>query len=142
MRELLKARDQRELGQLQQRYRRVDLLLCDELGFVPFDRAGGELLFNLLADRCERRSTMLSTNLAFSERVHVFRDEKLTTAWLDRLSHHAEILTTRGDSYRRRQRRRRAKKPRRAESFRRAFENRLARRSRLGPTSGSRVGPK
>lgn len=111
VRELLEARDQRELGRLQQRYRRVDLLVCDELGFVPFDRAGGELLFNLLADRYERRSTMLTTNLAFSEWVHVFRDEKLTTALLDRLSHHAEILTTRGDSYRTRQRRRSAKKP-------------------------------
>jgi DNA replication protein DnaC len=111
VRELLEARDQRELGRLQQRYRRVDLLVCDELGFVPFDRAGGELLFNLLADRYERRSTMLTTNLAFGEWVQVFGDEKLTTALLDRLSHHAEILTTRGNSYRTRQRRRGSKKP-------------------------------
>lgn len=111
VRELLEARDQRELGRLQQRYRRVDLLVCDELGFVPFDRAGGELLFNLLADRYERRSTILTSNLAFSEWVQVFGDEKLTTALLDRLSHHAEILTTRGDSYRTRQRRRSRPKP-------------------------------
>lgn len=105
VRELIEARDERALGRLQQRYRRVDLLVCDELGFVPFDRAGGELLFNLLADRYERRSTILTTHLAFSEWVQVFGDEKLTTALLDRLSHHAEILTTRGDSYRTRQRR-------------------------------------
>ena len=59
VRELIEARDERTLGRLQQRYRRVDLLICDELGFVPFDKAGGELLFNLLADRYERRSTII-----------------------------------------------------------------------------------
>jgi DNA replication protein DnaC len=104
VRELVEARDERTLSRLHQRYLRVALLIVDELGFVPIDRAGGELLFNLLADRYERRSTIVTTNLAFSEWVQVFGDEKLTTALLDRLGHHVHILTPKGESYRTRRR--------------------------------------
>ena len=106
---LLETRDENQLGRLYRRLHKVDLLICDELGFVPFDRAGGELLFNLLADRYERRSTMVTTNLAFSEWVDIFHDEKMTTALLDRLSHHAHILTTQGISYRTKTRRKESK---------------------------------
>src|SRR5688500_11607025 len=106
VRQLLEARDTRELTRLQQRLLRVDVLIIDELGFVPFDRAGGELLFNLITDRYERRATVVSTNLAFAEWVTVFAgDEKLTTALLDRLAHHATVITTKGKSYRMRKRR-------------------------------------
>jgi DNA replication protein DnaC len=100
VRELVEARDQRELGRYQRKLRGVDLLIIDELGFVPFDRIGGELLFNVFAERYERRSTLVTTNLSFSEWVRVFGDEKLTTALLDRLGHHAHILTTKGSSFR------------------------------------------
>lgn len=100
VRDLLEARDGRTLGRMHQRIQRAALLIVDELGFVPFDRAGGELLFNLLSERHERKSTIVTTNLAFSEWVQVLGDEKLTTALLDRLAHRAHILTTKGPSYR------------------------------------------
>jgi len=104
VRMLLEARDERQLGRLHRRLERDDLLIVDELGFVPFDRAGGELLFNLLSERYERRSTLITTNLAFGEWVQVFGDAKLTTALLDRLGHHSHILTTKGSSFRSRNR--------------------------------------
>ncbi len=84
----------------------LDVAHIDVLGFVPCDRVGGELLFNLITDRYERRATVVTTNLAFAEWVTVFAgDEKLTTALLDRLAHHATVLTMKGKSYRMRKRR-------------------------------------
>jgi len=72
---------------------------------VPFDRQGGELLFNVLAARHGRRSVLITTNLAFAEWPRVFGgDEKLTTALLDRLAEHATVITTKGKSYRMRKR--------------------------------------
>jgi DNA replication protein DnaC len=105
VRTLVEARDARELGRVQRRIERVDLLILDEVGFVPFDRTGGELLFNLVASRYERRSVLVTTNLAFSEWPKVFGgDEKLSVALLDRLTHHAAVITTRGKSFRMRKR--------------------------------------
>ena len=105
MRQLLEARDQRELGRLTQRLQRADLLIVDELGFVPFDRQGGEVLFNLLSQRHLRRSVLVTSNLAFSEWPLVFGgDEKLAAALLDRMAETATVITTRGKSFRMRRR--------------------------------------
>ncbi len=105
--ELIEARDERSLSRLQHKHVRVALLVLDELGFVPFERAGGELLFNLLADRYgAQRPTLITTNLSFSEWPQVFGgDEKLATALLDRLAHRGTVLTTKGESYRTRRNR-------------------------------------
>jgi DNA replication protein DnaC len=105
VRTLVEARDQKELSRYMRRLERIDLVLLDEVGFVPFDRAGGELLFNVLAARHGRRSVLITTNLAFAEWPRVFGgDEKLTTALLDRLAEHATVITTKGKSYRMRKR--------------------------------------
>jgi len=100
VRELVEARDERTLGRLHKHYRQVPLLIVDELGFVPFGAHEGELLFNLLADRYEKAATIVTSNLDFGEWTQVFGNEKLTVALLDRLTHHAHILTTRGESFR------------------------------------------
>lgn len=100
VRSLVEAKDEKQLGRLHRRFQNISLLILDELGFVPFNKEEGELLFNLLADRYERRSTIVTSNLSFGEWVQVFGNEKLTTALLDRLAHHAHILTTKGRSYR------------------------------------------
>lgn len=96
VRALLEARDARVLSRLQDRLRRATLLLLDELGFVPFEKAGGELLFDVLSARHERAATIITSNLAFSEWNRVFGDDKLTAALLDRLAQHAHVLVTRG----------------------------------------------
>ncbi len=96
VRALIEARDARALSRLQERLRRASLLVLDELGFVPFEKAGGELLFDVLSARHERGATVITSNLAFGEWNRVFGDDKLTAALLDRLAQHAEVLVTRG----------------------------------------------
>jgi DNA replication protein DnaC len=105
VRHLVEAKDKHELGRLERRIQRADVLILDELGFVPFDRQGGELLFNLFSQRHQRRSNIVTTNLAFSEWPTVFGgDEKLTAALLDRLAETATVVTTKGKSFRMRRR--------------------------------------
>ena len=96
VRALIEARDARTLSRLQDRLRRVSLLILDELGFVPFEKAGGELIFDILSARHERAATVITSNLAFSEWNRVFGDDKLTAALLDRLAQHADVCVTRG----------------------------------------------
>lgn len=98
--ELLEARQNYRLSRVEATYQRVDLLVLDELGFVPFARDGAELLFNLLAMRYERKSTIVTSNLEFARWTEVMGDQTLTGALLDRMTHHAHILKIEGDSYR------------------------------------------
>ena len=105
------AQKQYQLERLMSQLDRAELLICDELGYLSFSKSGAELLFGVFAERYERRSLLLTSNLAFSEWNTVFQGERMTAALLDRLTHRCAIFEMNGESYRFRESMKRKKKP-------------------------------
>ena len=97
---LLEAKEERQLLRVRGQIAKLDLLILDELGYVPASKAGAELLFDVIATTYERNSVIVTTNLPFENWTEVLGNERLTGAALDRLTHRCHILETKGESYR------------------------------------------
>jgi DNA replication protein DnaC len=111
---LEEAQKQYQLDRFLTQVHKVELLICDELGYLSFSRTGAELLFQVFAERYERGSILLTSNLAFSDWTQVFQGERMTAALLDRLTHRCHIFEMNGESYRFRESMK-ARKTRKAE---------------------------
>ena len=98
--QLEEAQKQYQLDRYLARLDKVDLLICDELGYLSFSRTGAELLFQVFADRYERASILVTSNLPFGEWAQIFQGERMTAALLDRLTHRCHIFEMNGPSYR------------------------------------------
>ncbi len=101
--ELLECREERRLQRLQKQLQRLQVLVLDELGYVPFTKTGAELLFEVTSHAYERHSLIVTSNLPFENWTEIFGSERLTGALLDRLTHRCHILEANGESYRLRQ---------------------------------------
>jgi len=114
--QLLESREDRRLERLLNQLSRQDLLILDELGYVPFTKTGAELLFEVVSRAYERQSLVVTTNLPFEQWAEVCGSERLTGAMLDRLTHRVHIVAANGESYRLRDSQRRMRRKRRATS--------------------------
>jgi DNA replication protein DnaC len=98
--QLRESHAQRTLRQMELRFEKYDLVICDEFGYISFDKQGAELLFNHLSLRAGRKSTIITTNLGFDRWEEIFGDAVLTAALVDRLTHKAHLVNMNGESYR------------------------------------------
>jgi len=98
--QIRESRSQRILRQLENRFEKYDLVICDEFGYVSFDKQAAELLFSHLSIRTGRKATIITTNLAFDRWIEIFGDQVLTAAMVDRLTHKAILVNMNGQSFR------------------------------------------
>jgi DNA replication protein DnaC len=98
--ELIEARDEKLLGRAVKRYASYGLLIIDELGYVPFSKEGAQLIFQILAERHERKPVMITTNMGFGDWTQIFGDPSMTAALLDRITHKAHVINCSWESYR------------------------------------------
>ena len=98
--QIRESHSQRTLRMLELKFEKYDLVICDEFGYVSFDKEGAELMFNHLSLRIGRKSTIVTTNLGFDRWAEIFGDPVLTAALVDRITHKAHLVNMNGDSYR------------------------------------------
>jgi len=97
--ELIEARDEKVLGRAVKRYAGYGLLIIDELGYVPFSKQGAQLIFQILAERHERKPIIITTNMGFGDWTQIFGDPSMTAALLDRVTHKANVINCSWESY-------------------------------------------